>query len=103
MGELKFFLGLQVHQSPRDIFISQSQYGIELLKKHGLDECVSMSTPMATERVDTDLQGTPTDQMTYRRMIGGLMYLTASHPDIAFATFVCARYQARPTVKHLKE
>ncbi|GJS71032.1 retrovirus-related pol polyprotein from transposon TNT 1-94 [Tanacetum coccineum] len=103
MGELKFFLGLQVHQSPRGIFISQSQYAIELLKKHGLDECVSMSTPMATERLDADLQGTPTDQMTYRRMIGGLMYLTASHPDIAFATFVCARYQARPTVKHLKE
>ncbi|GKE17397.1 retrovirus-related pol polyprotein from transposon TNT 1-94 [Tanacetum coccineum] len=103
MGELKFFLGLQVHQSPRGIFISQSQYAIELLKKHGMDECVSMSTPMATERLDADLQGTPTDQTTYRQMIGGLMYLTASRPDIAFATFVCARYQARPTVKHLKE
>ncbi|GJZ36549.1 retrovirus-related pol polyprotein from transposon TNT 1-94 [Tanacetum coccineum] len=103
MGELKFFLGLQVHQSPRGIFISQSQYAIELLKKHGLDECVSMSTPMATERLDADLQGTPTDQTTYRRMIGGLMYLTASRLDIAFATFVCARYQARPTIKHLKE
>ncbi|GKA12180.1 putative ribonuclease H-like domain-containing protein [Tanacetum coccineum] len=48
-------------------------------------------------------KGTPTDQMTYRRMIGRLMYLTASRPDIAFATFVCARYQTRPTVKHLKE
>ncbi|GJY53540.1 retrovirus-related pol polyprotein from transposon TNT 1-94 [Tanacetum coccineum] len=103
MGELKFFLGLQVHQSPRGIFISQSQYAIDLLKKHGLDECVSMSTPMATKRLDADLQGTPTYQMTYRRMIGGLMYLTASRPDIAFATFVCVRYQARPTVKHLKE
>ncbi|GKE01846.1 retrovirus-related pol polyprotein from transposon TNT 1-94 [Tanacetum coccineum] len=79
MGELKFFLGLQVHQSPCGIFISQSQYAIELLKKHGLDECVSMSTPMATERLDADL------------------------PDIAFATFICARYQACPTVKHLKE
>ncbi|GJV37878.1 retrovirus-related pol polyprotein from transposon TNT 1-94 [Tanacetum coccineum] len=103
MGSLKFFLVLQVHQSPRGIFISQSQYAIELLKKHGLDECVSMSTPMATERLDADLQGTPTNQTTYRRMIGGLMYLTASRPDIAYATFVCARYQARPTVKHLKE
>ncbi|GKD03160.1 retrovirus-related pol polyprotein from transposon TNT 1-94 [Tanacetum coccineum] len=92
MGELKFFLGLQVHQSPRGIFISQTQYAIELLKKHGLDEYVSMSTPMATKRLDADLQGTPTDQMTYHRMIGGLMYLTASRPDIAFATFVCAHY-----------
>nr|GEV13978.1 retrovirus-related Pol polyprotein from transposon TNT 1-94 [Tanacetum cinerariifolium] len=61
MGELKFFLGLQVHQSPRGIFISQSQYAIELLKKHGMDDCVSMSTPMAPERLDADLQGTPTD------------------------------------------
>ncbi|GJT91953.1 hypothetical protein Tco_1080798 [Tanacetum coccineum] len=103
MGELKFFLGLQVHQSPHDIFISQSQYEIELLKKLGLDECVSMSKPMATERLDADLQSTLTDQTTYRRMIGGLMYLIASRPDIAYATFVCARYQARPTVKHLKE
>ncbi|GJZ26468.1 retrovirus-related pol polyprotein from transposon TNT 1-94 [Tanacetum coccineum] len=103
MGELMFFLGLQNHQSPRGIFISQSQYGIELLKKHGLDECVSISTPMATERLDADLQGTPTDQTTYRRRIGGLMYIIASRPDIAFATFVCARYQARPTIKHLKE
>ncbi|GJY33781.1 hypothetical protein Tco_0418250, partial [Tanacetum coccineum] len=65
----------------------QSQYAIDLLKKHGLDECVSMSTPMATERLDADLQGTLTDQTTYRRMIGGLMYLTASRPDIAYAIF----------------
>ncbi|GJX80582.1 copia protein [Tanacetum coccineum] len=81
----------------------QSQYAIELLKKHGMGECVSMSIPMTTERLDANLQGTPTDQMTYRRMIRGLMYLTASRPDIAFATFVCARYQACPMVKHLKE
>ncbi|GJV15695.1 retrovirus-related pol polyprotein from transposon TNT 1-94 [Tanacetum coccineum] len=84
----------KVHQSTHGIFISQSQYPIQLLKKHGLDECVSMSTPMVTERLDVDLQGTPTDQTTYQ---------AASHPDITFATFVCARYQARPTVKHLKE
>ncbi|GJS39907.1 retrovirus-related pol polyprotein from transposon TNT 1-94 [Tanacetum coccineum] len=102
-GELQFFLGLQVHQSPRGIFISQSQYAIELLKKHGMDECVSMSTPMATERLDANLQGTPTDQTTYRQMIGRLKYLTASRPDIAFSTFVSTRYQERPTVKHLKE
>ncbi|GJX69112.1 hypothetical protein Tco_0304839 [Tanacetum coccineum] len=105
MGELMFFLGLQVHQSPRGIIISQSQYAIELLKKHGLDECVSMSTPMTTERLDADLQGTPTDQTTYHHMIGMvLMYLTATQLRlIAFATFVCAHHQARPTVKHLKE
>ncbi|GJX77213.1 hypothetical protein Tco_0324024 [Tanacetum coccineum] len=80
-----------------------AQYAIELLKKHGLDECDSTSTPMATARLDADLQGTSTDQTKYRSMIRGLMYLTGSRPDIAFTTFVCLRYQARPTVKHLKE
>ncbi|GKF43489.1 hypothetical protein Tco_0130041 [Tanacetum coccineum] len=49
-----------------------------------------MSTPMTTKRLDADLQGSPTDQTTYCRMIGGLMYLTASRPDIAFVTFVYA-------------
>ncbi|GJW66848.1 hypothetical protein Tco_0121272 [Tanacetum coccineum] len=82
-GCIMLFLGLQVHQSPRGIFISQLQYAIELLKKHGMDECVSMSTPMATKRLDADLQGTLTDQTTYHRMIRGLMYLIASRPDIA--------------------
>nr|GEZ22564.1 hypothetical protein [Tanacetum cinerariifolium] len=103
IGELKFFLRLQVHQSPRSIFISQSQYVIKLLKKHGMDDCVSMSIPMATERLDANLQGTPTDQTTYRRMLEGLKYLTTSRPDITFSTFVYSRYQARPTVKYLKE
>ncbi|GJT99738.1 integrase, catalytic region, zinc finger, CCHC-type containing protein [Tanacetum coccineum] len=87
-------------QGPRGC---QSQYEIELLKKHGIDECDSMSTLMATAKLDADLQGTPTNKKNYHSMIGGLMYLTASRPDIAFATFICARYQARPTVKHLKE
>ncbi|GJY14770.1 retrovirus-related pol polyprotein from transposon TNT 1-94 [Tanacetum coccineum] len=103
IGEMKFFLGLQVHQSPRGIFISQSQYTLDILKKHGMEKCDTVSTPMATTKLDAYLQGTPVDQTKYRSMIGGLMYLTASRPDIAFATFVCARYQACPTKKHLKE
>ncbi|GJU89375.1 integrase, catalytic region, zinc finger, CCHC-type containing protein [Tanacetum coccineum] len=73
-----------------------------LLKKHGLDECSPHEPTYATERLDADLQGTPTDQTTYRRMIGGLMYLTTSRPDIAFVAFVCARYQARPTLQFKK-
>ncbi|GKE32824.1 retrovirus-related pol polyprotein from transposon TNT 1-94, partial [Tanacetum coccineum] len=103
IGEMKFFLGLQVHQSPRGIFICQSQYTMDILKKHGMEKCDTISTPMATTKLDADLQGTPVDQTKYHSMIGGLMYLTASRPDIAFATFVCARYQARPTEKYLKE
>ncbi|GJY57867.1 retrovirus-related pol polyprotein from transposon TNT 1-94 [Tanacetum coccineum] len=92
-----------INQSSRRIFISQSQYTLELLKKYEMVGYDSISTPMATAKLDTDLHGTPTDQTKYCSMIRGLTYLTASIPDIAFATFVCARYQARPTVKHLKE
>ncbi|GKB87578.1 hypothetical protein Tco_0959850 [Tanacetum coccineum] len=73
-----------VHQSPCGIFISQSKYTLEILKKHGMDGCDSISTPMATARLDADLQGTPTDQTKYRSMIEGLMYLIARRPDIAF-------------------
>ncbi|GJS34051.1 retrovirus-related pol polyprotein from transposon TNT 1-94 [Tanacetum coccineum] len=87
IGEMKFFLGLQVHQSPQRIFICQSQYTMDLLRKHGMEKCDTVTTPMATAKIDADLQGTLTDQTKYRSMIGGLMYLTASRPDIAFATF----------------
>ncbi|GKD16370.1 copia protein [Tanacetum coccineum] len=75
----------------------------EEVYKHMMDESDFMSTPMATARLDADLQGNPTDQTKYHNMIRGLMYLTASRPDIAFASFVYARYKARPIVKHLKE
>nr|GEX56547.1 uncharacterized mitochondrial protein AtMg00810-like [Tanacetum cinerariifolium] len=103
VGNMKFFLGLQIHQSPRRIFINQSQFTMEFLRKHGMKKCDIVTTPMATAEIDADLQGTQSDQTKYHSMIGGLMYLTASRPDIRFATFVCARYQARPTDKHLKE
>ncbi|GKB42619.1 retrovirus-related pol polyprotein from transposon TNT 1-94 [Tanacetum coccineum] len=103
IDEMKFFLGLQVHQSPREIFICQSQYTMDLLKKHEMKKCDTISTPMATVKLDAYLQGTQVDQIKYHSMIGGFMYLTASRPDIAFTTFVCACYQARPTKKYLKE
>ncbi|GJU25796.1 hypothetical protein Tco_1164417 [Tanacetum coccineum] len=71
--------------------------------KHGMEKCDTISTPMAMSKLDADLHGTQVDQTKCCSMIGGLMYLTASRPDIAFATFVCARYQARSTEKHLKK
>ncbi|GJT78042.1 retrovirus-related pol polyprotein from transposon TNT 1-94 [Tanacetum coccineum] len=82
MGELKFFLGIQIHQSPRDIFINQAKYAQEILKKHGMTSCDSIGTPMATKHLDADLSGTPVYQTKYRSMVGALMYLTASRPDI---------------------
>ncbi|GJV65399.1 retrovirus-related pol polyprotein from transposon TNT 1-94 [Tanacetum coccineum] len=104
MVEMKFFLGLQIHQSLRGIFINQAKYALEILKKHGMDKCDSISTPMATKpKLDADLSGTPVDQTRYHSMTGSLMYLTSIRPYIVQAVCYCARYQARPTEKHLKE
>ncbi|GKF62991.1 uncharacterized mitochondrial protein-like protein [Tanacetum coccineum] len=103
MGELKFFLGIQIHQSPRGIFINQDKYAQEILKKHGMTSCDSVGTPMATKPLDAHLSGTPVDQTKYHSMAEALMYLTASRPDIVHATCYCASYQARPTEKHLRE
>nr|GEY09106.1 retrovirus-related Pol polyprotein from transposon TNT 1-94 [Tanacetum cinerariifolium] len=65
MGELKFFLGIQIHQSPHGIFINQAKYAQEILKKHGVTSCDSIGTPMATKHLDADLSGTPVDQTKY--------------------------------------
>nr|GEY83019.1 retrovirus-related Pol polyprotein from transposon TNT 1-94 [Tanacetum cinerariifolium] len=100
-GELKFFLGIQIHQSPRGIFINQAKYAQEILIKHGMTSCDSVGTPMATKHLDADLSGTPVDQTKYRSMIGTLMYLIASGPDIVHRTCYYARYQAKPIKKHL--
>nr|GEV41613.1 hypothetical protein [Tanacetum cinerariifolium] len=96
-----FLYGNQIHQSPRDIFINQAKYAQEILIKHGMTSCDNIGTPMATKHLDVDLSGTPVDQTKYRSMVGALMYLTASRPDIVHATCYCARYQAKPTEKHL--
>nr|GEW59929.1 retrovirus-related Pol polyprotein from transposon TNT 1-94 [Tanacetum cinerariifolium] len=104
MGEMKFFLGLQIHQSPCGIFINQTKYTLEILRKYGMDNGQSIGTPMATKpKLDAELSGNPVDQTDYRIKIGSLMYLTSSRPDIVQAVCFCARYQSRPTKKHLKE
>ncbi|GKB55823.1 integrase, catalytic region, zinc finger, CCHC-type containing protein [Tanacetum coccineum] len=93
--------GIQIHQSPRGIFINQAKYAQEILKKHGMTSCDSIGTPMATKHLDADLSGTPVDQTKYHSMVRALMYLTTSIPDIVHGTCYCARYQAKPTEKHL--
>nr|GEX27433.1 copia protein [Tanacetum cinerariifolium] len=104
MVEMKFFLGLQIHQYPSGIFINQAKYNLEILHKHGMDKGQSIGTPMATKpKLDADLSGNPVDQTDYRSKIGSLMYLASSRPDKVQAVCLCARYQLRPTEKHLKE
>ncbi|GKC58477.1 retrovirus-related pol polyprotein from transposon TNT 1-94 [Tanacetum coccineum] len=104
MGQMSFFLILQVSQNPGGIFSNQSKFALEILKKFGMDSCDPVDTPMVDRlKLDEDPLGIPVDQTRFRSMVGSLMYLTASRPDIVFAIYMCARYQASPTKKHLKD
>ncbi|GJS82698.1 retrovirus-related pol polyprotein from transposon TNT 1-94 [Tanacetum coccineum] len=88
---------------PRGIFINQSKYASEIVKKYGLHSTDSVDTPMIeNKKLDEDLQGKPVDATLYRGMIGSLMYLTSSRPDLNYVVCLCARYQAKPTEKHLQ-
>nr|GEZ53161.1 hypothetical protein [Tanacetum cinerariifolium] len=80
-----------------------AKYAQEILKRHGMTLCDIIGTPLATKPLDADLSRTLIDQTIYRSMVGALMYLTSSIPDIVDAICYCARYQARPNKKHLKE
>ncbi|GKC18936.1 retrovirus-related pol polyprotein from transposon TNT 1-94 [Tanacetum coccineum] len=103
MGQISFFLGLQISQNPRGIFINQSKYANEILKKFDLHKSNPVDTPMVERtKQDEDLSGIPVGQTQYRSMIGSLMYLTASRPDLVFDVCMCARYQSKPTKKHLE-
>nr|GEU41081.1 retrovirus-related Pol polyprotein from transposon TNT 1-94 [Tanacetum cinerariifolium] len=100
----KILLRLQIHQSLHGIFINQAKYTLEILKKHGMEKGQSIGTTMATKpKLDAELSRELVDQTDYRSKIESLMYLTFSRPDIVQAVCYCARYQARPTGKHLKE
>ncbi|WVZ51933.1 hypothetical protein U9M48_003030 [Paspalum notatum var. saurae] len=102
IGELNFFLGFQIKQVKGGIFIHQEKYCRDLLKKFKMGDCKPISTPMSTnEHLDADVDGKPVDQYTYRSMIGSLLYLTASRPDIMFSVCLCARFQAAPEESHL--
>nr|GEX40634.1 hypothetical protein [Tanacetum cinerariifolium] len=93
---------LLISQSPRGIFINQSKYALESLKKYGFESCNPMDTPMVKKsKLDEDKEGKVVDQSHYRGIIGTLLYLTANSPDLQFAICMCAQYQARPTEKHL--
>ncbi|GJS68308.1 retrovirus-related pol polyprotein from transposon TNT 1-94 [Tanacetum coccineum] len=102
MRQMSFFLGLQISQSPKGIFINQSKYALEMLKKYGLDQCDPVDIPMVERlKLDEDPNGTLVDPTRYRSMVRPLMYLIASGPDLVFAICMCARYQAKPTENHL--
>ncbi|GJR02658.1 retrovirus-related pol polyprotein from transposon TNT 1-94 [Tanacetum coccineum] len=102
MDKMSFFLGLQISQSPKGIFINQSNHAREIIKKYGMLSSDPVNTPMVDKsKLDEDLQGKPVDPTHYYAMISSLMYLTSSRPDLVFIVCMCARYQAKPTENHL--
>ncbi|GJT55840.1 retrovirus-related pol polyprotein from transposon TNT 1-94 [Tanacetum coccineum] len=93
---------LLISQSLRGIFLNQSKYALESLKKYGMESSDPVDTPMVEKsKLDEDTQGKAVDPTHYRGMIGTLMYLTASRPDLTFVVCMCARYQTKPTEKHI--
>ena len=102
VGELTFFLGLQVKQRKDGIFISQEKYARNLVKKFGLDSKKHASTPLSSStKLSLDSSGVEMSPTLYKSIIGSLLYLMASRPNIAFSVGVCARYQAAPKESHL--
>ena len=95
IGELNHFLGLQIRQQESGIFISQSKYAKNLVKKFGLESANSVRTPMSPNvKLTVNLLGKSVDSSLYRSMIGSLLYLIVSRPDISYSVRMCARYQA---------
>ena len=102
MGEPNYFLGLQVKQVESGIFISQTKYIFDLLKKFDLMDCSPAKIPMPTAtKLELNTKEKKVDISRYRDMVGSFLYLTASRPDIMFATCLCARFQADPRESHL--
>ncbi|GJS77281.1 retrovirus-related pol polyprotein from transposon TNT 1-94 [Tanacetum coccineum] len=103
MGELNFFLGLQIKQMEDGIFFNQSKYMKEMLKKFGLEDSKPMKIPMYSDtKLTKDEECESVDSTKYRGMIGSILYLTASRPDIMFSVCLCASFQEAPKTSHLK-
>nr|XP_016473536.1 PREDICTED: uncharacterized mitochondrial protein AtMg00810-like [Nicotiana tabacum] len=103
MGKLNFFLGLQVKQTPRGTMISQQKYIKELLKRFEMESSKIIDTPIATAtHLDMDEPGSPVNETMYSGIIGSLLYLTVSRPDIVFNVGFYARVQYNPNESHLK-
>ena len=101
--ELKFFLGLQIHQQLNGIFISQEKYLKDVLRKFGMQDYKGVKIPMPTNgHLCTDENGIDFDHKVYLSMIGSLLYLCASRPDILLSVCTCARFQATPKESHHK-
>jgi hypothetical protein len=103
MGELKFFLGFQIKQFEDGVFLSQTKYTHDILKKFGMEKAKSIKTPMGTNgHLDLDMSGKLVDQKVYHSIIGSLLYLYVARPDIILSVCMCAKFQAAPKECHMR-
>jgi hypothetical protein len=101
MGELQFFLGIQIKQSKEGTFVHQAKYTKDIVRKFKMEVSKAMTTPMiTTTTLDADEEGEHVDQKQYRSIIGSLLYLTATRVDIQFSVCLCACFQAPPRTSH---
>jgi hypothetical protein len=101
MGELTFFLGIQVNQTKQGTFVYQAKYMKDLMKKFNMEEHKPVSTLMSTTTsLGSDEDGVVVDQREYRSVISSLLYLTMTRSDIQFVVCLCARFQASPRSSH---
>jgi hypothetical protein len=102
LGELSFFMGLQIHQSNEGIFISQTKYIKEMLKRFNMEDCKPIITPMQTNcKLRKDDDSKSTDQRQYRSMIDSLLYVTTSRPDVMQVFGQVTQFQATPKESHV--
>jgi hypothetical protein len=101
MGELQFFLGLEIKQSKEGTFVHQAKYTKGIVRKFKLEDSKAMAMPMSTTTtLDVDEECEHVDQKEYRSMIGSLLYLTATRSDIQFSVCLCACFQASRRTSH---
>jgi hypothetical protein len=102
LGKMKYFLGIEVVQNKQGIFICQQKYASEILDRFGMKECNKVCSPIVPgSKLIKDEKGKTVDATEYKRMIGCLMYLLATRPDLTFSVCLAARYMERPTEMHL--
>ncbi|KAJ0452174.1 putative RNA-directed DNA polymerase [Helianthus annuus] len=102
MGLLKLFLGLEVNQTPKGVFLSQKKYAKSLVSKFGMDGCKAEVTPMnANEKLFLDDKADKVDEVMFRSLVGGLIYLTHTRPDLAYSVSLISRFMQSPSKLHL--
>lgn len=103
LGEMSYFLGMEIHQSHHGIFVNQKRYTTQILHKYNMDKCKPVDTPLAVNlKLSKDDGAEKVDETMYRSIIGCLLYLTATRPDLMFAASVLSRFMSNPSEIHLK-